>query len=368
MLLRKLSVISYKNIREATLRLSPKINCLIGANGAGKTNVLDAVFYLSFCRSATKALDSQVIRHGDEFFVLEGEYLSDSGDVDTVYCGMKRGTKKHVKLNGKEYRRLSAHIGLVPLVLVSPSDTMLIDGGSEHRRRLMDLVISQYDHVYLDALGRYNKALQQRNALLKQETEPDGELMDAYERQMAAGGELIYSKRDDFIRRLEPVFQTVYGEISGGRETVGLAYRSHCERGPLIDTIRGGRERDRILGFSTHGIHRDDLEMTLDGYPLMSEGSQGQNKTFVVSLKLAQFDTLASRPLGAQCRPVLLLDDIFDKLDAERVERIVSLVAGERFGQIFITDTNRTHLDSILSASALDYKLFTVDDGEITPA
>ena len=364
MILRKLSITSYKNIRQASLVLSPKINCFVGHNGAGKTNILDAVYYMSFCHSASTTIDAQLICHGDDFFILDGDYESDDGDRQRIYSAFKKGTKKVFKHDDKSYKRLSQHIGTIPLVAVGPSDIMLIEDGSEQRRRLMDIAISQYDHAYLDILNAYNKVLQQRNALLKQENEPDATLMDIVEQQMATNGEVIYAKRNDFISGLTPVFQDIYNIISGKTETVGLAYKSHCQRGPLLEVIRSGRAKDRILGYSTHGVHRDDIEMTLGGYPMKIEGSQGQNKTFVVSLKLAQFDYL--RHKASQTMPLLLLDDIFDKLDALRVERIVRLVASERYGQIFITDTNREHIDNILHTSTFDYKLFNVDNGVIS--
>ena len=358
MILEKLSLINYKNIREATLDLSPKINCMIGSNGVGKTNILDAVYFLSFCHSASNPIDSAVIRHGEDFLMLEGNY----GEV-TISCGMKRGTKKHFRRDKKEYRRLSEHIGLIPLVMVSPADTLLIDGGSEERRRLMDMVISQYDHTYMESVNRYNKALQQRNTMLKQETEPDPEIISLWEEQMAVEGERIYQRRDAFVRELTPIFQHYYERISGNREQVAIEYVSHCQRGPLLEVIQRDRAKDRIMGYSLHGVHRDDLVFTLGGHPIRREGSQGQHKTFVVALKLAQFDFL--RRTNGGNTPILLLDDIFDKLDASRVEQIVTLVAGEEFGQIFITDTNRSHLDQILAASSHDYKIFHVDDGEI---
>lgn len=362
MILNRLSILNYKNIREATISLSPKLNCFIGSNGVGKTNVLDAVHYLSFCRSAFNPIDSQVIMHNQDFFVLEGNYTTDEDEEEQIYCGMKRGTKKHFKRNKKEYRRLSQHIGLIPLVFASPSDSVLIEGGSEERRRLLDLVISQYDHAYIEALSAYNKALQQRNALLKMEDEPDKALLEIWEEQMATNGEIIYQKRDAFVKRLVPVFQSIYSHISSGHETVSLNYISHGQRGPLLDTIQRDRYKDRAIGYSLHGVHRDDLEMLLNGYQMKREGSQGQNKTYALALKLAQFDFLRRT---SNSTPLLLLDDIFDKLDADRVEQIVQLVGGENFGQIFITDTNRDHLDRILASGNFDYRLFSVDKGEI---
>ncbi len=364
MILKKLSILNYKNIREATLDFSPKMNCFIGRNGMGKTNVLDAIYYLSFCRSASNPIDSQVISHDEPFFVLEGTYLDDVGNEEQIYCGMKRGTKKHFKRNKKEYRRLSEHIGLIPLVVVSPADTFLIEGGSEERRKLMDMVISQYDKTYIDALTRYNNAHQQRNTLLKMEDqEPDPLVMQLWEEQMAESGELLFAKRTDFVEELVPVFQAYYEQISGGNERVGLRYVSHCQRGPLLETIQRDRMKDRAVGYSLHGVHRDDLEFTLSDHPMRREGSQGQNKTYVIALKLAQFDFL--KRTASKTTPLLLLDDIFDKLDADRVEQIVHLVSGDSFGQIFITDTNRDHLDQILSSSSLDYHIFHVENGDI---
>lgn len=378
MILEKLSLINYKNIATAALELSPKMNCFIGQNGVGKTNVLDAVYFLSFCHSATNPVDSQVIRHTQDFMMLEGKYSAHpvlpevpevpeapeapAHPVELISCGMKRGTKKHFKRNKKEYKRLSEHIGLIPLVMVSPSDTQLIEGSSEERRRLMDVVIAQQDRQYMESLSRYNKALAQRNTLLKQEEEPDAEVLSLFEEQMAAEGERIFRRRTAFVEELTPLFQTFYQRISGGREQVSLTYESHCQRGPLLEVIQRDRWKDRAIGYSLHGIHRDDLVMLLSGHPMKREGSQGQLKTYVIALKMAQFELLKrSMPTV----PILLLDDIFDKLDAERVEQIVKLVGSEDFGQIFITDTNRDHLDHILATSSHDYKLFIVNNGEI---
>ena len=363
MILENISIINYKNIKGVNLDLSPKINCLIGHNGVGKTNFLDAIYYLSFCRSANNPIDSQIIMHDENFFMLEGKYRTEQGDIENIYCGMKRGTKKHFKRNKKEYKRLSQHIGLVPLIYVSPSDSSLIEGGSEERRRLMDVVISQYDHSYIELLANYNKALQQRNALLKMEEEPDLSLLDIWEQEMARNGELLFQKRLAFVEELVPVFQRIYQQISGQREMVSLRYVSHCQRGPLLDVIQRDRFKDRAVGYSLHGVHRDDLEMLIGDFQMKREGSQGQNKTFVLALKLAQFDFL--RRTSSTTTPLLLLDDIFDKLDAQRVESIVQLVSGDNFGQIFITDTNRDHLDKILSKSDGEYKIFTVEGGDI---
>ena len=363
MILKKISILNFKNIREATLELSPNLNCFLGHNGEGKTNLLDAVYYLSFCRSAFNPVDSQIITHDQDFFVIDGIYENEMADPISIYCGMKRGTKKHFKRDKKEYKRLSQHIGLIPLIFVSPADQTLIAGGSEERRRLMDVVISQYDNTYIEALNNYNKALQQRNALLKMDDEPDASLLDIWEQEMARHGERIFAARQDFVERLIPVFQNIYNHVSDGHEEVSLQYVSHAQRGALLDVIQRDRYKDRAVGYSLHGVHRDDLEMMLGGYQMKREGSQGQNKTFVLALKLAQFDFL--RRTASQTTPLLLLDDIFDKLDAHRVEQIVKLVSGDGFGQIFITDTNRDHLDQILRSVSYDYKLFDVEGGEI---
>ena len=258
---------------------------------------------------------------------------------------------------------MSEHIGQIPIVVVSPSDTLLIESGSEERRRLMDMVISQYDPTYIDALNRYNKALQQRNTMLKAEDEPNIDVISIWEEQMAIAGEQIYERRDAFVREMVPIFQRYYETISGNQERVSINYISHCQRGPLLEVIQRDRMKDRAVGYSLHGIHRDDLEFMIGNHLMKREGSQGQNKTFVISLKLAQFDFL--KRTNSKTTPLLLLDDIFDKLDAKRVEQIVNLVADDDFGQIFITDTNRDHLDQILSTSSHDYKIFYVEEGHV---
>ena len=363
MILKHLSILNYKNIALAEIDLSRSVNCFIGLNGEGKTNLLDAVYFLSLCKSSTTSLDNTTIMHGEDMMSLQGIYEREDGTLEDIHCGLKRGQKKVMRRGKKPYKRLAEHIGLIPLVFVSPSDQMLITGGSEERRRFMDIVIAQCDLPYLDSLTRYNKALQQRNALLKQEDEPDPELLSLLEEEMAREGEYIYKKRERYIHEFIPIFQRFYDHISMQREEVSLNYISHCQRGPLLEVIQRDRAKDRIVGYSLHGPHKDELEMMIGGYPIKREGSQGQNKSFLIALKLAQFDFL--RRTGSQTTPLLLLDDIFDKLDAERVEQIVRLVSGDDFGQIFITDTNRDHLDKILKHTNEDYKLFHVQGGII---
>ncbi len=362
MILKHLTLLNYKNIAEADLHFSPKINCFIGTNGEGKTNVLDSIYFLSFTKSSSTSIDSLVIRHGEEYLMVQGNYDLNGTDEE-ISCGIKIHQKKHFRRNKKEYKRLVEHIGLLPLIVVSPSDSLLIQGGSEERRKFMDIVISQYNLEYMTTLMKYNKALQQRNAMLKAEAEPDIEVLSVYEEIMAECGEVVYKYREEFINSFIPVFQEYHDKISGGNEKVELKYTSHCQRGPLIDVIQRDRLKDRAVGYSLHGIHKDDLEMTLNSFPIKREGSQGQNKTYLISLKLAQFDFL--KQTGSRTTPILLLDDIFDKLDSNRVEQIVSLAASDAFGQIFITDTNRENLDKILQKSSGDYKIFTVKGGVI---
>ena len=362
MILKRLSILNYKNIAQADLELSSGINCLIGRNGEGKTNLLDSIYFLSMCKSSFSGADSTCVYHGRDFMMIQGLYEREDGTPEEIYCGLKPGQKKMFRRGKKAYKRLTDHIGLIPLVVVSPADSSLIDSGSEERRRFLDIVISQCEPAYLEALVRYNKALQQRNALLKMEdAEPDAELLGILEESMAHEGEFIFQRRQHYVDELLPTFQRYYTAISQGAEEVGLRYVSHCQRGPLLEVIRRDRHKDRAVGYSLHGTHKDELEMTLGGYPIKREGSQGQNKSFLIALKLSQFNFL--RRTGSRTTPILLLDDIFDKLDAGRVEQIVRLVSGEDFGQIFITDTNRDHLDKILTLMPGENKLFHVEGG-----
>lgn len=357
-----LFVQDYRNIIQADLAFSPKLNCFVGKNGMGKTNLLDAVYCLSFCKSSISQTEQLTVRHGAECYQLQGSYTLPTGDKTVISC-VSRSRSKQFKRDGKDYQRFSDHIGYVPLVVVSPQDTELISGGSDERRRFMDIIISQYDTEYLKLLISYNKALQQRNALLKMEVEPDRELFLMWEQTMADTGVRIYEKRKALTDRLVPYFQEMYSLIGDSSEQVSLSYTSHAQRGDLLRQFEEGRGLDRSAGYSLHGIHKDELEMNLGGYPIRREGSQGQNKTYLVSLKLAQY-----RLLKESCgkRPILLLDDIFDRLDAVRVGRIIRLVSdNEKFGQVFITDVDRNHIDGIMEEAGCDYKVFTVQDGEV---
>ncbi len=359
MILSRLSIVNFKNITQADLDFSPDINCFLGNNGMGKSNLLDAIYYLSFCKSYTRNPDSQNIRHGEDFFVVQGHY-DRNGNEEELYCGIKRRQKKAFKRNKKEYDRLSDHIGFAPLVMAAPTDNELILGGSEERRKFIDLVISQFDKQYLSALIRYNKALEQRNALLRQECAEEV-LYEIWEEQMDVTAMQIYQCRLQFLQSFIPVFRRFYGEISSQNEDADLVYRSHLAEGALLAQLKASRQRDLILGYTTRGVHRDDMEMMLGEYPMKRIGSQGQCKTYLIALRLAQYDFLRAH---GDTAPILLLDDIFDKLDAERVKQIVKLVASDHFGQIFITDTNRKYLDEIIHSIGSQYHIFSVDRGE----
>ncbi len=361
MFLRQLSIINYKNIKQAEIEFLPKINCFIGQNGSGKTNVLDAVYYLSYCKSHSNSIDSQNINHEEDFFVIQGEYLVNEKE-EQIYCGLKRKQRKVFRRNKKEYERLSEHIGLLPLVLISPNDSSLIAEGSDERRRFVDSIISQYDKEYLHALIQYNNALQQRNSLLKAHA-TDAALYEIWEGQMVLHGLFIFERRTAFIAEFTPIFQEFYQYLSKNNEHVSLSYESQLQKEPFATQLARSRERDNLLGYTSKGTHKDELEMLLGEYPIKRVGSQGQNKTYLIALKLAQFKFLKKI---SKITPILLLDDIFDKLDSSRVTQIVHLVSEDNFGQIFITDTNREHLDEILKQIHQDTRIFIVNNGEIS--
>ena len=362
MYLDELHILNYKNIREAQLHFADKLNCFVGLNGQGKTNILDAIYLLSFTKSAYNAVDSMNITHGEEMGMVQGVYREE--EPITITCGMKRGQKKQFRNGKKDYKRMVDHIGLLPLVMVSPQDGRLIEDGSEERRRFLDVVISQHNKEYLNRLNTYNALLKQRNALLKEEEEKEAvcqcrdisSLLEVYELQMVPQAEYIYRERSRFVEQFIPLFQEIYSELSGDAEKVSLRYISQLQDRDLAEAYVRTRERDRILGWTSQGIHKDEIEMLLGDYPLKRVGSQGQQKTYLLAMKLAQ-----ALYLG---KPILLLDDIFDKLDSERVARIVRLVNSDRFGQIFITDTDRQHLTDLLRPTP-EAKIFHVEQGTI---
>jgi len=362
MILQRLSLVNFKNIREADLAFCGKLNCLVGDNGTGKTNLVDAVHYLSMCKSAFNLTDGQSINHDADFFLLEGRYTV-AQNREEVSCGFKKGSGKVLKRNGKEYEKLSEHIGLLPVVLVSPSDTSLIHESGEDRRKFLNTLLSQLDREYLHTLIKYNRILAERNKLLKQSYSGNfSEILEVLDLQLAESGRRIHARRRELIESLTPVVEKYYAVLSDDRERVQIAYKSDLNETPFEELLRSAYERDRILQHTTVGIHRDDIRMKIAGYPLRKYGSQGQQKSFLVALKLAQFEVIA-----AHCgyKPILLLDDIFDKLDMDRVERLIRLVSDQRFGQIFITDSNKVRLDGILETLDQDFRLFTVAAGEI---
>lgn len=360
MYLNKLVLINFKNIAQAEITLSERLNCFVGDNGAGKTNVLDAVYYLSMSKSALTMTDGQSVRHGEDFFVVEGTYAGDSGSNDTVNCSFLRRSGKVLKLNGKEYDRMADHVGRFPVVMVSPQDSVLITDAAEERRRYLNAFLSQLDRDYLASLMRYNAVLAERNRFLKSSS--DEQMLQIYDMQLADHAARIYERRRDIIDRMRPLVAEFYRQLSGDREQVEIEYRSELASASMGELLLASRERDIVNGFTTSGVHRDDMSLRIGGYPLRKYGSQGQQKSFLMSLKLAQY-----RILAEVCgeRPLLLLDDLFDKLDTSRVENLLSLVAGDDFGQIFITDCNRSRLETILSRAGEKYALFMVEGGDI---
>ena len=364
MYIQELSVVNFKNFEHAEFKFSGSLNCFIGNNGAGKTNLMDAIYYLSFCKSFLNSVDAQNIRFEQDFFMVQGKYLRLDSE-ETIYCGLKRSQKKIFKRNQKDYKKLSEHIGLIPLIIVTPSDTNLINGGSDERRRFVDTVISQYDSVYLENLIRYNRALQQRNNLLKQfagRNTFQSESIEVWDDQLVKYGEQLFTVRNEFIEKLQPIFQKYYQLISGGKEIVGLKLQSDLATSNFTELLSQSIGKDRVLQYTTVGIHKDDFEFTLSDNPIKKIGSQGQRKTYLVALKLAQFDFMKEI---SGLTPILLLDDIFDKLDKNRVEQIVKLVADDHFGQIFITDTNREHLDQMIAGLETESRIFTISDGTV---
>lgn len=360
-----LSLTNFKNIAEAQLYFSPKINCFLGNNGMGKSNLLDAIHYLSFCKSFSGMTDAMLMRRGEDFLTAKANYLR-RDTPEELTLGMARGKRKSLRRGGKEYTRLSDHIGTFPLVMAAPQDIDLIRGSGEERRRWMDMVISQSDRRYLDALIRYASALEQRNRLLR-DGSVDHTLYEAVELTMEMSAEYICRARQTWIDTLSGLFSRYYHAIAGEGESVGIVYNSSVadSGAPTLGAaLDNARRHDEIVRHTSVGPHRDDIGMTLDEMPLRRTGSQGQCKTFTIALRLAQYDFLHR---ATSIRPLLLLDDIFDKLDRDRVARIMKLVTADEFGQIFITDTNREHLDDIMSGTGGHYRMWHVVDGAFKP-
>ena len=359
-------MIHFKNHKGGDLIFSKQVNCLLGDNGSGKTNILDALHYLCFCKSYFNPVDAQNINHDEKFMLLKGEFER-LGKKEIVSCGVQRGAKKVFKRNEKQYKRLMDHIGRFPAVIIAPDDSELIQGGSEVRRKFLDIVISQYDKTYLEALVGYNKALTQRNNLFKYFAENriwDPEMIEPWDVRMAPLAVKISKGRRDFIERFTPVFSSTYEEISGGVETVSLDYNSRIdgEEKDFLEVLNNSRDDDRRLRRTTSGIHRDDLVFKIHGYPMKKFGSQGQQKTYLVALRLAQ---LAFLKEATGVNPILLLDDIFDKIDDKRVKSLMERVTTDESGQVFITDTNLGRIPEMFKSTGADVEVFEIVNGEV---
>ena len=359
MYLQKISLVNFKNIESQTFSFEKKINCFVGNNGVGKTNVLDAIYYLSFAKSYFNPVAVQNIKHQQDFFVVEGEYLVNNR-LENIICSLKRGQKKVLKRNGKIYERFSDHIGQFPLVIISPADRDLIIEGSETRRKFIDGVISQQDKQYLKALISYNKVLGQRNALLKffAANRTFDELnLSVYNEQLILYGTQIYEKRKEFLKEFVPIFNEKYQIISNDKEHVSLHYKSQLEDLSFEELLKRNLEKDKILQYTSVGVHKDDLSFEIGTYPVKKFGSQGQQKSYLIALKLAQFEFIKRQ---SNITPILLLDDIFDKLDEQRVAQIIELVNKDEFGQIFITDTHFERTETVVKQSNKPYEIFNL--------
>ncbi len=366
MFLQRLQLNQFKNCQSADVTFSPKINCFIGNNGVGKTNILDAIYYLSFCKSYFNPVDQQNIMHDQDFFSLHGTYFRQSDEADLVSCVQRRNAKKSFRFNKKEYDRLADHIGKIPLVMISPYDRDLINEGSEVRRKFIDGVISQFDPIYLDALISYGKTIIQRNILLKQFAENrniDQELIHALDERLIPAGKLIYEKRSLFLEAFMPLFLHFYEIVSGNMEDVFIRYSSDLELKGMEELLLDSLKSDLQARYSTTGIHKDDLIFEIKGYPLKKFGSQGQQKSFVIAVKLAQFE-FTRQQMGF--KPVLLFDDIFDKLDDSRVQQLIHLVGDDRFGQVFITDTQLKRIEMLFRQTSIHHSIFSVKEGIVT--
>ena len=355
--LQKITLVNFKNFESQSFDFEDKINCFVGNNGVGKTNVLDAIYYLSFARSYFNPVAIQNIKHNQEFFMIQGEYLLDE-KIDTVVCSLKRGNKKVLKRNGKVYEKFSDHIGHLPLVIISPADRDLIIEGSDIRRKFIDNVISQSDKGYLQIIIKYNKVLAQRNSLLKYFAANrtfDALNLKVYDEQLKTYGTVIFEKRTAFLDAFIPIFRSRYQSISNSKEVVDMFYKSQLKEGNILDLLDKNLERDRVLQYTSVGIHKDDLIFEIDGYPVKKFGSQGQQKSYLIALKLAQFDFIKSK---SNVKPILLLDDIFDKLDDLRVEQLINLVNNDHFGQLFISDTHEERTEEVVKRTQQSYKIF----------
>ncbi|MDD3772618.1 MAG: DNA replication/repair protein RecF [Weeksellaceae bacterium] len=356
MFLKEIILRNFKNFQEQRFEFSPKINAFVGANGIGKTNALDAIHYLSLTKSYLNYSDTQNIRFDEDFFSIEGIFEKNTIS-EVVFCGVQREKPKIFKKNSKIYERISDHIGQFPVVMISPYDLDLIKEGSEIRRKFIDAIISQSNKEYLQKLMRYNRILVQRNSLLKyffQNNTFDKTSLSIYDEELCILGEFIHRERKKFIDDFLPVFQHYYKILSKGNETVKIEYKSQLNGASFADLLQENLAKDRAAQYSTQGIHKDDLDLTIISYPIKKFGSQGQQKSYLIALKLAQLELMKTY---LQITPLLLLDDIFDKLDESRVEQLIYLVNDSRFGQIFISDTHPERTESIIQRINSDSKI-----------
>ena len=360
--LKKIVVQDYRNIELAELEFSPNINCISGNNGEGKTNLLDAIYYLSMTKSSFSSSDRHNFRHGTDSFSLAGVYVMPGGQTSRFTLKVSAGDEKKLRKDDKPYPKISAHIGELPVVMVSPSDSSLVSESGEERRRFMNSVLSQMDSVYLSNMQKYNRLLAQRNKILK-DRQPDPALLEVMDAGMSAVADEIHASRKAFVDSLEPVVAEYYQMISGGKETVSVSYRSDLDKGNLAELLSRTREKDLVLQYTSVGIQRDDLVFGMDGQPIRSCGSQGQQKSFLVALKFAQYELMKN---GYGFPPMLLLDDVFDKLDMNRISNLLSMVAGQEFGQIFISDSNKVRLQSIVDKITEDRAYFETVGGNFT--
>lgn len=359
MFLKKISLFNYKNFSEATFEFDTKINCFVGKNGIGKTNILDAIYHLANGKSYFNPLAVQNIKHNEEFFVVDGEFEKNDRN-EQIVCSLKKGQKKILKRNGKLYEKFSDHIGFIPLVIISPADRDLITEGSETRRKFIDSVISQLDNQYLQQLIQYQKTVAQRNALLKYFALNhvfEKDTLVIYNEQLNELGQSIFEKRKDFLEKFIPIFNNYYKEISNGSETVQLIYQSDLSEKNTLALLEENLSKDRALQYTSVGVHKDDLSFEIDNHPIKKFGSQGQQKSFLIALKLAQFD-FVKKQSGE--KPILLFDDIFDKLDEFRVAKIVSMVNNDEFGQLFISDTHAERTENIVKSTHQSYKIVSL--------
>lgn len=359
MFLKRISVLNYKNFSDATFEFDHKINCFVGKNGIGKTNILDSIYHLANGKSYFNPLAVQNIKHGEEFFVIDGEFEINSR-MEQIVCSLKKGQKKTLKRNSKPYEKFSDHIGFIPLVIISPADRDLIVEGSETRRKFIDSVISQLDNSYLQKLIQYQKVIIQRNALLKYFALNhvfEKDTLSIYNEQLISFGQLIFEKRKTFLTDFIPIFNKYHQEITNSAETVQLVYQSDLFEKDTFTLLEENLNKDRALQYTSVGVHKDDLSFEIDHYPIKKFGSQGQQKSFLIALKLAQFDFVKKR---SGEKPILLFDDIFDKLDEFRVSKIIEMVNNEEFGQLFISDTHPERTENIVKTTHQSYKIFTL--------